>query len=549
MRKYNLGLFAAMIVAYTMIVVIALHTPIHSDDFTYSMKGLSIKGHLNHYMTWSGRVVADYISTFILGFRNHTFSAFFNSLGSILLIYNITKLPNAIDKKSNQPSAIIIFSLIFLLYWISNPNLGQVMFWVVGSSNYMWTTMIIVFFIRKTIEYRESEIERSILIPITFLYGLAAGASNENTSVTLVSLMIFMAIYYKIISGKSGKIIISGLIGSIIGTAIMVFAPGNFARASGSGLNEWRNSSFWDKLSTFIYKTIPDVMAHTWIGLLALSIVLLLYSMESIKSKKLAVYTVAMLGCFITANLVMVASPGYPPRAMNGQFIFLLCAIAICAAQIKNKISICTVIGVAALMFCYLFPAYSAMFISYKAAYKQSKIRDKIIYQAKESGHKDVKIPGYYFYGFKNKGDVFDTYHTPYSGPYYGMNKIEMYPVGFDYSVVFEKCSHPLKLDIYNNANIICIYSYRNKVTDTTMFIAEFSDKQAMNDKIRAFIKPVKNGNTYSQGSSLPIRTVTVDNRFFSYAAIKKDHSDYDHLIVGAYEKETGKIINQFIVK
>ena len=50
------------IIAFALVYAIAVYTPLHSDDFSYALLSLDIKSHVAHYMSWSGRFIADYIS-------------------------------------------------------------------------------------------------------------------------------------------------------------------------------------------------------------------------------------------------------------------------------------------------------------------------------------------------------------------------------------------------------------------------------------------------------------------------------------------------------
>jgi len=51
---------------FTLVFLITKETPIHSDDLWYSSIGMDWSNNYKHYMTWSGRVVADYTSCILL---------------------------------------------------------------------------------------------------------------------------------------------------------------------------------------------------------------------------------------------------------------------------------------------------------------------------------------------------------------------------------------------------------------------------------------------------------------------------------------------------
>lgn len=58
--------WAVVLIAFITVFIIEWYTPLHSDDYVYAMLGTSLDTHLNHYLTWSGRVVADYSSALLL---------------------------------------------------------------------------------------------------------------------------------------------------------------------------------------------------------------------------------------------------------------------------------------------------------------------------------------------------------------------------------------------------------------------------------------------------------------------------------------------------
>lgn len=534
-----------MIIIYSLISVIALYTPMHSDDFPYSLIGLNPIHHVNHYLTWSGRVTADYASTIILSFNNHTIAALLNSLGSALLIYNIAMLPTATKKEVDYRRVTVNAIIIFLVYWVSNPNLGQVMFWIVGSANYMWTSLFIVLFIRKAIEYRENNHNKYSSLFIISILGIVAGWSNENTCLTLVLCMLSISAYYRCVHGKVGRSLIFASASSIIGASAMLLAPGNFARAAGKSLEAWRETSLLQKIFKHLYVTMPDVFSHIWVAitLFMLACISMLVSkrFDCNKSNSLAFM---FFMAFLCANLVMVASPAYPPRAMNGQFIFLLCSFSIVLYNIGMVYFLTSTASIAVTLFMFA-PSYVSMYLAYKQTTLQSQFRSQLIREAKSDGLREISIPAFYFLGLMKDGDKFDTYNSPYMAAFYGMKKIDAYDAPFDYSVLLNKYNYFLNVDISGNI-AKGVYSYDDKFRNESVYVLEFSKSANVpySNDFMLFIKPIIEGAVISKGTSLPMRTVDIGGRHFTYVRVKNINYDkVEGISFGAYKRSTGETL------
>lgn len=534
-----------MIIIYSLISVIALYTPMHSDDFPYSLIGLNPIHHVNHYLTWSGRVTADYASTIILSFNNHTIAALLNSLGSALLIYNIAMLPTATKNEVDYRRVTVNAIIIFLVYWVSNPNLGQVMFWIVGSANYMWTSLFIVLFIRKAIEYRENNHNKYSSLFIISILGIVAGWSNENTCLTLVLCMLSISAYYRYVHGNVGRSLIFASASSIIGASAMLLAPGNFARAAGKSLESWRETSLLQKIFKHLYVTMPDVFSHIWVAIalfmLACISILVSKRFDCNKSNSLAFM---FFMAFLCSNLVMVASPAYPPRAMNGQFIFLLCSFSIVLYNIGRMYFLTSTASIAVTLFMFA-PSYVSMYIAYKQTTLQSQFRSQLIREAKSAGLRETSIPAFYFLGLMKDGDKFDTYNSPYMAAFYGMKKIDAYNAPFDYSVLLNKYNYFLNVDISGNI-AKGVYSYDDKFRNESVYVLEFSKSANVpySSDFMLFIKPIIEGAAISKGTSLPMRTVDIGGRYFTYVRVKNINYDkVDGISFGAYKRSTGETL------
>lgn len=135
--------FLAVFAVFCAFYVIEYLTPFHSDDFSYAQMGLSFAKHWSHYMGWSGRLVADYSSSFLLMISSHAvisaFVAFFATATCVL----VTAIPSKLIKTRFTASKFLIIAFLF---WTSNPDIGQTVFWVVGACNYLVTSFFIVLF-------------------------------------------------------------------------------------------------------------------------------------------------------------------------------------------------------------------------------------------------------------------------------------------------------------------------------------------------------------------------------------------------------------------
>ncbi|MFC3191283.1 DUF6056 family protein [Pseudocitrobacter faecalis] len=543
LKKVSLPI--CILFSYLLVLYVAMYTPMQSDDFPYSQIGLSFSKHYAHYLNWSGRVVADYISTLLLSTGSHTATAIINSAGSIALIYLISSLPFSLggEYSAYKKSALYIF--IFTLYIIANPNLGQVMFWVVGAANYTWTTMFILLSINLMLIFKRNNTTNMIFLSLLFFISILGGASNENTCITFVIINLCALIYFKLNSGKFYISPVVSTLGSIIGACIMLLAPGNYVRASDPNLDAWRNSHIFRKWMRLIYDTIPDVMAHNWVALVVLSVISigLIYSTNS--NKKSIHFAFIFIVAFIISNAVMIASPGYAERTMNGQFIFLLCSVSLIASNISKNAGIIPASAAFASMVVYFIPQYYSIITTYKTAYRQHEVRESLIHEAHDNGLKELSIPAFFPIGLLKKSDMFDDYTSRHMAGYYDMHKITSYPVGFDYSSAWEECKFPVNKTIYKNTTLKCVYYYKNAIKGFTVVIAEFDRNLSMNNDIKAYVKPIVKGKIKDKNTSIPIRTVNINGRYFSYTRIP-EVIDFNHISVGAYSTKTGEVLSRF---
>lgn len=316
---------------FLMMLILNLLTPILADDYSYSLaldktKIDSFMDIFNyqvwHYFNWGGRTIAHTIAQIFLLSPKMIFNVM-NSLIYTVLIYLIY-----LHVKGNKEDKPLYLLLIHLALWFLLPVFGQTCIWLVGSCNYLWTTVLILWFLWI---YRKNCKKNSVVKLIgIFLLGILAGWTNENTSAGLIVILICYMLTNKFINKeKISKLQIVGIIGALIGFGIMILAPGNFVRTE-----EFQDNSF------ILVKIIKRAISMTvTAGDYLLPIVILLIvaiSIEIYNNRKMKkdIYIFIIGG--IATIYSMVLSPTFPERSWTGVIVFLLIACLILIYDIES---------------------------------------------------------------------------------------------------------------------------------------------------------------------------------------------------------------------
>ncbi|HDW1093032.1 DUF6056 family protein [Enterobacter kobei] len=428
---------------YLLILAIALLTPLHSDDFGTRIGGFpNFLGHYHRYLTWSGRLTADYIASYILWMDSHFMRSAFNAIGTYGLIIALAKLPFSLKSKKINLSYVVIFYVIMSIAWTCSPNLGQTSFWIVGSTNYVWTNLFIIILINILLGNLISTNKHSISFYITvFLLSVVAGCSNENMSLVIFgvcSLYLLFVLFFNKPQIKLGAI---SLIGAFIGAAVLLLAPGNFRRMSMEG-EWWQNATWGYKLWLWAFKKMPFVLQVDWPVVMFIAILLsIAFSTRKARDEfynNRHMYFAIPFFIFLAfiANLIMIGSPAYPARATNGQFIMLLGGLSFAtfiALENSNKKLLIPILSILFLTSTY---AYSLMARSYYFVAKQEVIRQYIMNKERSSFKTSATIPEYKFRHLFNEGDKFDMFKPKQLPYFFGLKDVSYINPNFDYSVI-----------------------------------------------------------------------------------------------------------------
>lgn len=381
--------FFVLLFVFCSIFLLNILTPLIADDYAYQLIfGTKdyvhnirdiVTSQINHYDAWGGRSIVHFIAQTLL-LLPPLVADFLNTTVFILFTFLVY-----LHIKGRGNNSLSLFVLINLAVWFFVPMFGDTVLWMTGSANYLWGTSIVLLFLLpyRLYEGHKMNNEKTLLIsPLFLLAGIVTGWTNENTVAGLIVMILLFFLYY-----RSQKWIISvphliGLIGVLIGYALMIMAPGNFKRGG-------------DVLEVGVVTIISRLFSYTQTlfldyGYLILIFVILVILVNKEQRKNVYLSFIYLIGGF-AAIYAMIFSPQFPPRAWFGIVTFMIIAVGLVLYSLDYKkssfkavVKACILIG--ALIFI------SSYLLALKDVYRMYNIDKERIVQvneAKERGDKE----------------------------------------------------------------------------------------------------------------------------------------------------------------
>ena len=432
---YDKKTLAIVTFIFFLFFLIELVTPFHSDDFGYAqLQGL--QPHINQYLNWSGRIVADISASTLLSLPHFVVSLILAALATSLC-FLITIIP---DTVFNCRFSAWRFLLISSLYWICNPTLGQMNFWVVGACNYLVTTFSVALILYLIVRFRTGF--NPLALPFVAFLAFIAGCSNENTTIALIyaicALTAFELYDHLEFSRKSRFLI---LICIILGASVLILSPGNFARLNHPAFADWRSMSNIQQLfahltrSRYYFDLFEFLLSFLVIGIITVRS----YAYSDVGRRRL-VYSLIFLSASFVALLVMFKSPVMPLRSYSGMFFYLLLSLSFILDPRLFKGAI--VFGYKLLAICsgvVMLLSFFLTFTTYTTTKIQEEIRNGHINYEKllHGSSASPTIPSYFFSDLlRGDKDKFDLYHSESQAPWFRIKNLGLKQAHFDYSVI-----------------------------------------------------------------------------------------------------------------
>ncbi|MBE5842608.1 MAG: hypothetical protein E7302_00355 [Butyrivibrio sp.] len=406
-EKLQNRIFIGMVaLCFLTVFVFEMLTPMLMDDMTYSNQVKEAGSFFQlfgqeytQYMGWTGRSVAHmsmrilmYLDLHILGggrlLFNIVAALVFTRL-SILMYTNIQK-KNKVDVKT--------YVLIVLLLWIFGISFAQTVLWETGACNYLITTTLIwefITFFRRHVEEAakgtETSTKSSVVTAILmFLSGLIAGWCNENTSGGCLLMVILLTAFYLKGKHKIKPFMITGILGNVMGLAIMVLAPGNMLRAAN---REELHGGLLGMAARFLNITI--VIHEEFFILLSVLIALVIYLLTYGKKLTELIDVFAYTGLWFATSYSLIATTTPQSRAFFGAGIFLMMAVVQAYQDADDDVKWMSILrkSVVYILCLYMFFTYLESGGSLARIYREEQERYTYLEEYAKTGEEDVEVP------------------------------------------------------------------------------------------------------------------------------------------------------------
>lgn len=306
-----------------------LKIPFQRDDLWYAtnlVTGAPVSGfadilqsQLWHYFNWGGRSITHTILQTVIRL-GEPFAAVCNVAVTVLLAFVMAKTATSDrDQKVTSSDFISVFAGAFALIFAMISDLFLTLGWESGCVNYVYSTLWILTFLLvylRSIQYPDAAPLKGCafwMVPL----GLITGWSNENMGPAAFCISALILLYRRRICRKPIPVwMYLGSATSLLGSILMIVAPGNFVR------NQFtENQSFWRSVLVRLSSLLRGACDYLLPSVL---IFLLLTIMNYLLLRKLPGLTELFLtGMAMLAFGALFLSPTFPSRTAFGIMILL----------------------------------------------------------------------------------------------------------------------------------------------------------------------------------------------------------------------------------
>lgn len=407
-KHRKLIFYLILCVSFVMIYAYNLLTPYLSDDYAYLIdvrKATSlwdlVRQQYGEYLSNSGRVIGQFnVRLSLYGSKQ-----IFNVVNSGMFLALLLLIYQNVRRKKKHDIFVLLLTITFL--WKFTVDFGQTMLWICGSCNYLWGSVIILAFFtlyRHFLEREKPVRHQGILTIFLFVFGIAAGWCNENTSGGGLLLVLMYSLNFWWAKRKENRkeiypFMISGVAGMCLGILGMIAAPG--VRKRSATMSEDQYTGLVGLLSR-IYKTTVSIR-ELFFALLVIMTILFVFL---VLQKKLKTWTeirtndsVLFFVAFVATSYVLALIPTPQNRAFFGAGVFLMTACIQGIVDIRQDETVISAIkySLVGILCLWLFFTYVENLVNLARIYREENERIELIKADKADPEGDgiVVIPQY----------------------------------------------------------------------------------------------------------------------------------------------------------
>lgn len=443
-NRLNLALIAVICVAaFGIMLFFNMSTHFAADDYAYNFvfidDGTNVAGNFvtgerlssvedimrsmqAHYNTINGRVVIHFLVQLMMLIGKPAF----NVINSLMFTALIMLMYLHCKGRAKQHNATL-FVMLALAVWSFAPGLGVTVFWLDGSINYMWGSVIrLAVLLPFRFYYDTGKFGKAV--PMAVIMAVAsfiAGATNENTSAAFVGLCVLFMVLYKLKGHRIPIWGITSIISAVCGYAFMVFAPATFGRMDDMG-----GILKLKYIAVLICKSVEVFCPYTAVFII---VALVLYFTSKDKTKVNIILPACYLLAAFAGDAIMLFSPYFPERAWFGIHIAAIVSVGMLIYQLKlSERFVKQCVSVVA-VFWVIWGSYSVSRTMLDAYIVDSKFdaRDAYIEEQKTQGKFDLTVRPIIpdekrspHYGVADLSDNAESRINRDMAKYYGLNTI-----------------------------------------------------------------------------------------------------------------------------
>ena len=331
----NKALFLTMALIGCLMLMLNSYTPLMMDDYDYSfswatggrLAGIKdiLASQQAHYAMWGGRSVTHFLAQLFLYLGKPVFNIA-NTLMYLCLLLEICLLGRRRGEGIDWRMPLAVHGLLFFLV----PFFGVVFLWLDGACNYLWGTALalVPLLIAKSEReggFFDTDGKRGLsALPLC----LIAGWTNENTACGVLAVIILLLAYDFLTKRHIRKWRLAAVCAQAMGVALLLLAPGNFARSSG----EASRGLFTELVYRF---AVVSYCLLRYAGVIALAIAaLLLVCRKKRIMPDVRWLCVLGVGAFLSAY-ALVGSPQISDRTFTGVLAMMIAFLLSLAGSLR----------------------------------------------------------------------------------------------------------------------------------------------------------------------------------------------------------------------